>query len=78
MIKHNTPDAYREGDGLYRSRTATETYPTGDYGTGTPAAAPVLDPLPPAPAYPPTVSRPSTQALPDEYPLSTRRARHRR
>ena len=53
--KHSTPDAYREGDGLYRSRTATETYPTGEYGTGTPAAAPVLEPLPPAPAYPPTV-----------------------
>jgi hypothetical protein len=53
--KHSTPDAYREGDGLYRSRTAAETYPTGDYPTGTPAAAPALDPLPPAPAYPPAV-----------------------
>ena len=50
--KSGTPDAYREGDGLYRSRTATETYAAGEYPTGTPAAAPVLDPLPPAPAYP--------------------------
>ena len=54
--KRSAPDAYREGDGLYRSRTATETYPTGDYPAATPAAAPVLDPLPPAPAYPPAAT----------------------
>lgn len=53
--KASTPDAYREGDGLYRSRTATESYPADDFSTGTPTAAPILDPVPAAPAYPPAV-----------------------
>jgi hypothetical protein len=54
--KSSTPDAYREGDGLYRSRTAAEAYPADDFATGTPTAAPVLDAVPPAPAYPPAAT----------------------
>jgi hypothetical protein len=54
--KGSAPDAYREGDGLYRSRTATEAYPADDFSTGAPTAAPVLDPVPPAPVYPPAAT----------------------
>ena len=51
--KSSGPDAYRETDGLYRSRSAGENLPAGRYGS----TAPLTEPLPPAPAYPPATEQ---------------------
>jgi hypothetical protein len=62
--KDGAPDAYREGDGLYRSRSATENYPSALYAPETtsvtpvaPVSPPLAEPMPPAPTYPPETPR---------------------